>query len=105
METESRPSKLREANLRAAIRNTAGKYLDLGKYRVFLFGSQSSGTAVRGSDIDVGILGDEPVPGRTIERIRGDLEALRTLRGFDVVDFFGASEAFRAAALKYAQEL
>lgn len=105
MQTESRPLDLREANLRAAIRDTAGRHLDLRRYRIFLFGSQSSGTAVRGSDIDVGILGDEPVPGRKIERIRGDLEALRTLRRFDVVDFFGAGEAFRTAALKYAEEL
>ena len=74
-------------SLRTAIRESVQKFLDLDRYSLFIFGSEASGTADRRSDIDIGILGPDPVPGAVVQQIREDLETLRTLRPFDVVDF------------------
>jgi predicted nucleotidyltransferase len=107
MATESQKTSfvLAGSDLRAAIKDIVSRHLNLSRYRLFLFGSERNGTAVRGSDIDIGILGDQPIPGRIMERIRSDLETLRTLRRFDVVDFFGVDESPRGAALRNAERL
>jgi predicted nucleotidyltransferase len=92
-------------SLRAAIRTSLRKFLDPNVYDVFLFGSEASGVADRCSDIDIGILGPEPVPGSLMQRIRDDLETLRTLRSFDVVDFSFVDESFKAQALQHVERL
>ena len=91
--------------LRVAIREAVQKSLDLNIYKLFIFGSEASGVADRSSDIDVGILGPQPVSGAVMQRIRQDLDALRTLRPFDVVDFSRADESFKAEALEHAERL
>ena len=91
--------------LRRAIRESVGKFLDLERYQLFVFGSEASGVADRRSDIDIGIVGPRPVPGATLQRIRQELDTLRTLRSFDVVDFASADESFRAEALEHAERL
>lgn len=93
------------ASLRAAIRDAVGTYLDLEQYHVFLFGSEASGVADPRSDIDVGILGPQPVPGSIVQRIRAELDRLRTLRPFDVIDFASVDESFKADALEHAERL
>jgi hypothetical protein len=40
-----------------------------------------------------------------MQRIRDDLETLRTLRQFDVVDLTMVDESFKAEALKHAERL
>jgi predicted nucleotidyltransferase len=107
MTTESRSAiaVLEGKELRAAINEVVSRHLDRRCFSVFLFGSESTGTAMAGSDIDIGILGNEPVPGRTMERIRAGLEELRTLRRFDVIDFFVADRSFRNMVLKDAEKL
>ena len=92
-------------SLRVAIREAVQKSLDLNIYKLFIFGSEASGGADRCSDIDVGILGPQPVSGAVMQRIREDLDALRTLRPFDVVDFSRADESFKAEALEHAERL
>ncbi|MGE0447692.1 MAG: nucleotidyltransferase family protein [Vicinamibacterales bacterium] len=79
--------------------------LDLEHYQLFVFGSEVSGRADRSSDIDVGILGAERVPAAVVQEIRERLEALPTLRPFDVVDLTTVDEAFRAEALAHAERL
>lgn len=91
--------------LRVGIRGAVGKYLDLTRYRVFLFGSEASGTAAPGSDVDVGIWGPEPIAGAVLARIQEELESLRTLRLFDLVDFARADEVFRSVALRGSEPL
>ena len=91
--------------LRVGIRGAVGKYLDLTRYRVFLFGSEATGTAAPGSDVDVGIWGPEPIAGAILARIQEELESLRTLRLFDVVDFARADETFRSVALRGSEPL
>ena len=93
------------AHLRHAIRFIIAQHLDPRNYRIFLFGSAVAGTPLRASDIDIGILGDESVPGRIMERIREELDRLRTLRRLDLVDFRSVDESFRNAALKHVEQL
>jgi len=96
---------LSRAALRAGIRGAVSKHLDLTRCRVFLFGSEASGTAAPGSDVDVGIWGPEPIAGAILARIQEELENLRTLRLFDVVDFDRADETFRSVALRGSEPL
>lgn len=91
--------------LREAIRDAVQRRLDLDRYQLFVFGSEASGAADRRSDIDVGILGPEQVPGSVLQAIRDDLGKLRTLRAFDVVDLHGVDERFKAKALEHAERL
>ena len=91
--------------LRTAIRAAVRRFLDPENYELFLFGSEATGTADRRSDIDVGILGTQPVPGAVMQRIRHELETLRTLRPFDVVDFSRVDESFKSHALDHAERL
>ncbi len=91
--------------LRRAIRDSVHRHLDLGNHQIFLFGSEATGAAGRTSDIDVGILGPQPVPGSVVERIRQELDTLRTLRTFDVIDFSRVDDAFKSAALAHAERL
>jgi len=92
-------------SLRVAIRESVQKSLDLHIYKLFIFGSEASGVADRHSDIDIGILGPQPVSGTVMQQVREDLERLRTLRPFDVVDFSRVDESFKAEALEHAERL
>lgn len=92
-------------SLRLAIREAVQKFLDLERYQLFIFGSEASGVTDRRSDIDVGILGPQPVPGAVMQHIRAELETLRTLRSFDVVDLRCVDESFKAEALEHAKRL
>ena len=107
MKTEDAPSSpvLAGNSLRVAIRESAEKFLDLSVYKLFIFGSEASGVADRRSDIDIGILGPQPVSGAVMQQIRESLETLRTLRPFDVVDFSRVDESFKAEALEHAERL
>lgn len=91
--------------LRRAIRESVRKVLDLDRHQLFIFGSEASGVADRRSDIDIGILGPEKVPGDLMQRIREELDTLRTLRSFDVVDFSSVDESFKTEALEHAERL
>jgi predicted nucleotidyltransferase len=91
--------------LRRAIREAVQKFLDLERYELFVFGSEARGVVDRRSDIDVGILGPQPVSGPVMQHIRQELETLRTLRTFDVVDFHSMDESFKAEALEHAERL
>ncbi len=87
-------------DLRRAIRDAVRKHLDLALYEVFIFGSEASGTGTGRSDIDIGIRGPEPLDKVTFLRIREELEKLRTLRAFDVVDFTIVDPSFAEVALR-----
>jgi predicted nucleotidyltransferase len=101
---QSRPA-LGGSALRNAVRESVRKHLDLDCYQLFIFGSEASGVADRRSDIDIGILGPQPVPGAVMQAVRQDLETLRTLRSFDVVDLSVADAGFRVEALAHAERL
>jgi predicted nucleotidyltransferase len=91
--------------LHRAIRETLARFVDLNSYEIFIFGSEAGSDRSNRSDIDVGIRGPRPIPGAVMEQIRAELERLRTLRTFDVVDFAKVDDAFKAVALQYVQRL
>jgi predicted nucleotidyltransferase len=69
----------------------------LGAHRalVYLFGSQATGGAHRGSDIDIGVLPLEPLPHGLLFEIAEALENSRILCSVDVVDMSRIEPAFR----------
>jgi predicted nucleotidyltransferase len=81
------------------------RHLPSGEYRAVLFGSRATGRARVGSDWDIGILGPQPLRGATVQAIRDELDELRTLHSFDVVDLTTVPDSFRAIALQQAINL
>ncbi|MCR4314638.1 MAG: nucleotidyltransferase domain-containing protein, partial [Candidatus Uhrbacteria bacterium] len=74
-------------------------------YETVLFGSWATGTARPTSDIDIGIVGDQPVPNDRMVEIRAKVEAIQTLRKIEVVDLQTTDERFRQHALEQAKPL
>ncbi|HLD20664.1 MAG TPA: nucleotidyltransferase domain-containing protein [Patescibacteria group bacterium] len=72
-------------------------------YTVVLFGSWAKGNARPTSDIDIGIVGDQPVSHEIMVQIRKQIDSLPTLRKIDVVDLQTVSARFKEHALKQAQ--
>lgn len=63
--------------------------------RVYLFGSWSKGKGTRTSDIDIGILGEAPMPGWLMSEMAERLEESSILYRVDLVDLAKAPAAFR----------
>ncbi|HXG38724.1 MAG TPA: nucleotidyltransferase domain-containing protein [Bacteroidota bacterium] len=72
------------------------------EYKVFVFGSWATGSALPTSDVDIGILGNQPVPWEIMHRIRGEVEAIPTLRRIDVVDLYAKEPTFTENILRTA---
>lgn len=75
-------------------------YLDLQKYRLFLFGSRSEGTNRQFSDYDLGVLGPKKVSARDLALMSADLDDSNIPYRVEVVDFQNVSESFRRLAMK-----
>ena len=87
-----------EKLLKEKILQILSRYLDLGEYRIFFFGSRVSGKSAVNSDIDVGIEGAKPLPFGVLSDIQDEIEELPVLYKIDVVDFANANENFKAVA-------
>ena len=81
------------------------KYLDISRYKVFIFGSRASGKGDERSDIDIGIQGLQKIPLEAMAKIREEIEELPILYKIDVVDFTDASEQFKQVALKSVEHI
>lgn len=88
-------------SLQRDIEEIIRKEINCVQYKVFFFGSRVTGTARDASDIDIGILGDEPIPFETRARVKNKLEKLPTLLKIDLVDFKTASDDFKEVALAH----
>jgi len=75
-------------------------YIDLQKYRLFLFGSRAEGTHRKFSDYDIGVLGPKKVPARALALMSADLDDSDIPYRVDVIDFQSISESFRRVAMK-----
>jgi predicted nucleotidyltransferase len=93
---------LRGRELYAAVRKVVAQHLDPHTHSAWIVGSEATGRADPGADIDVAIQGPVPVALDRLARLRVDLEELPTLRSFDVVDLGRVSERFRREALRTA---
>lgn len=86
--------------LKGDIKNIAGKYLDLGKYKVFFFGSRVAGGGNERSDIDIGIEGKEKISWDVMARIKEDIDNLPILYKIDFIDFKRVPPDFYNVATK-----
>ncbi len=71
-----------------------------GDYFVFLFGSRAKGNAKVHSDWDIGVLSDVRIRPSLMLKAREELEKIRTLDRFDLVDFSMTSPEFKRNASK-----
>lgn len=67
--------------------------------RVFLFGSRARGEAHPASDIDIGVLPEEPLPRGLLAELREALEESAIPQTVDLVDLSEADPEFRARVL------
>ena len=95
----------RAAKLKKEILEIIGKYLDLGKYRIFVFGSRVSGGGGERSDIDIGIDGPDEAPYEIMAKIKEDIENLPTLYKIEIVDFQKVSPDFKEVALQHTEAI
>lgn len=86
--------------LKAEILGIVGRHLDLSTYRVFFFGSRVAGTGTDRSDIDIGIVGPEPIPARAWAEIQEEIENFPSLYKIEIVDFRAVAPIFRDVALQ-----
>ena len=76
------------------------KHIDKTQYDVFLFGSRACGNFHSRSDIDIGILGKQPLNMMVRLNIEEALEQSIVPFKVDVVDFANASDTFKTEAFK-----
>lgn len=81
------------------------RHLAPNAYALVLFGSHAKGDAYPTSDVDIGIVGREPVPFPTMTKILEEKDEIPTLRKIDLVDLQAMSDAFRENVLSYAKRL
>jgi uncharacterized protein len=81
------------------------RYLPGKEFEIVLFGSWARGNAQETSDIDIGLVGRQPVDDMMLSRIKEEISGIPTLRRIDVVDLSKTDDDFRQEVLSYAQVL
>ena len=71
------------------------KHIPKDNFAVFLFGSRAVGNAKPLSDIDIGILGTEPLPTLIKEDLESDLEESIVPYKIDLIDFYKVDKYFK----------
>lgn len=94
-----------QEKLKREILELLGKHLDLGRYKVFFFGSRVAGGGDERSDIDIGIEGSEPAPLGAMSEINEALENFPTLYKIEAVDFYRAGERFGMIAKQHVESI
>ena len=89
-----------ETKIKTQLKAIIRKYLKDDDYKTFIFGSRATGQLTPFSDLDLGILGREKIPGHLLEKIREDLENSSIPYKIDLVDFNKVSPEFRNLALR-----
>ena len=74
-------------------------------HQVFFFGSRVQGTQSDRSDIDVGIMGKQPLSARAKLAIEDELDELPMLYKIDVVDFATVSPNFSKEARRHTENI
>jgi predicted nucleotidyltransferase len=74
-------------------------------WRVIWFGSWAQGNAEERSDVDLGLLGPEPLTPLELGRLNDALDRIETLFKIDLVDLQAAGERFRTKAIREGIEL
>jgi len=82
------------------VKTLALKHIPNDEYAVFLFGSWARNKQSGGSDLDIGVLGNKPLPARIKFELELELEESIVPYNVDIVDFSQVDETFRRVALK-----
>ncbi len=105
-ETKKTPRKfIQNKNIEEQIKEIIGKFIDLNKYEVFIFGSRITEKARKYSDYDIGIRGKRALPAQKIVLIKEALEESDLPCQVDVVDFYTVSADFKNVAMKKIKKL
>jgi predicted nucleotidyltransferase len=91
--------------LRDAVARVLARHLDPQTHRAWIIGSEASGRALPGADLDIALERPGPIDLEQLARLRADLDDLPTLRAFDLVDLRRVSDRFRCEALREALPL
>jgi predicted nucleotidyltransferase len=92
---------LRLDPLKKQILEAIFEYVPKETCAILLFGSLARNKVYPSSDIDVGIVSNEPLKNSILVRIKEKLENVKTLRNIDVVDFLAVQDKdFLKIALK-----
>lgn len=81
------------------IKDTIYKYLPADSYHAFLFGSRAVGNNRKWSDADIGIFGNQKIPGNQLIEIESELSQSDIPYLVDVVDFQSVPPDFAKIAL------
>lgn len=76
------------------------RYLDISKTKVFIFGSRATDTNRPFSDIDVGLIPQNPIENEKYFSIIDDLDNSDIPYRVELVDFTKVDEKFKQVALK-----
>lgn len=87
------------------IKKIISNFLDISKYRIFIFGSRANKKSNKYSDFDIGILGAKPIPWHKLVSIEEDLEYSDIPYKVDIVDFSLVSPEFKKIALSQIKNL
>ncbi len=93
-----RLEQISENKFKQEILSIIGRHVDLGTYKVFVFGSRVLNKGSDRSDIDLGIEGPAKIPADAFFAIEEELEELSTLYTIELVDFAGVSSRFHEIA-------
>ena len=84
----------------AEIKTVLENHFGRGDYFVFVFGSRARGEAKPTSDWDIGVFSNSRVRPSKMFFAREELEKIRTLNKFDLVDFWMTAPEFRKNAAR-----
>jgi predicted nucleotidyltransferase len=101
-------SEMREKEIRPLLRKIVKiirHHIPEEPYRILLFGSWATLDSVPTSDIDVAIVGPDPVKAVVMAQIREEIDHLPTLRKIDIVDLCCVEDRFRTLVESKAERL
>ncbi len=96
---DSAKSKFQEDRYMGIVRDIVLGNIEKDRYHVFLFGSRADKTCNFSSDIDIGIIGEQPL-GKLYYKIINELEDSIVPYKTEIVDFSLVSEEFKNMVLK-----
>lgn len=84
----------------AQIKTVLENHFEAEECFVFIFGSRASGEAKPSSDWDIGVFSNSRIRPSKMLMAREELEKIRTLNKFDLVDFWMTAPEFRKNAAR-----
>ncbi len=94
-----------EDNYLDDLRTIVKRHIDVRAWRPVIFGSRASGKARQFSDIDLGFIGDVPIPSRTTARLWTALDDSDIPYVVDIVDLSSVPQGFRKMADEHMEPL